>query len=46
MLRYRGLRVKEVSEKLGFANPYHFSAAFRRVRGVAPTTLQRNARAE
>lgn len=36
-LRYRGMRVKEVSEKLGFANPYHFSTAFRRLRGRAPT---------
>lgn len=43
LLRYRGLRVKEVSEKLGFANPYHFSAAFRRTRGYTPATVRRAA---
>lgn len=37
MLRYRGQRVKEVSEALGFANPYHFSRAFSRVLGYAPS---------
>jgi AraC-like DNA-binding protein len=37
MLRYRRLRVKEVSEHLGFANPYHFSRAFRRVLGRPPS---------
>ena len=37
MLRYQGLRVKEVSEELGFANPYHFSRAFRRVLGRPPS---------
>jgi len=36
-LRYHGMRVKEVSEKLGFANPYHFSTVFRRLRGRPPT---------
>jgi len=37
MLRYRGQRVKEVSEALGFANPYHFSRVFRRVHGRPPS---------
>ena len=37
MLRFRGMRVKEVSEELGFANPYHFSRVFRRHRGRAPS---------
>ena len=37
MLRYRGLRVKEVSAALGFANPYHFSRAFKRVHGRPPS---------
>ncbi|MBL9200850.1 MAG: AraC family transcriptional regulator [Opitutaceae bacterium] len=37
LLRYRSLRVKEISERLGFSNPYHFSTAFRRLRGQAPT---------
>ena len=43
LLRYGGLRVKEVSEKLGLANPYHFSAAFRRTRGYTPATVRRAA---
>lgn len=34
-------RVKEVAESLGFANPYHFSAAFRRHFGRAPSALGR-----
>lgn len=37
MLRYRGQRVKEVSEALGFANPYHFSRVFRRSFGRPPS---------
>jgi AraC-like DNA-binding protein len=37
MLRYRGLRVKEVSEALGFTNPFHFSRVFRRVLGHPPS---------
>lgn len=37
MLRYQGLRVKEVAERLGFATPYHFSAVFRRLRGRPPS---------
>jgi AraC-like DNA-binding protein len=41
MLRHQSLRVKEVSEKLGFATPYHFSAVFRRVRGQPPSSSRR-----
>jgi AraC-like DNA-binding protein len=37
MLRYRGQRVKEVSEALGFANPFHFSRVFKRVQGRSPS---------
>jgi AraC-like DNA-binding protein len=37
MLRYRGQSVKEVSEALGFANPYHFSRVFKRVHGRPPS---------
>jgi AraC-like DNA-binding protein len=43
MLRYRGMRVKEVSEALGFANPYHFSRVFRRHNGRAPSFVQKAA---
>jgi AraC-like DNA-binding protein len=37
MLRFRGQRVREVSEALGFANPYHFSRVFSRVHGRPPS---------
>lgn len=37
MLRYRGQRVKEVSEALGFANPFHFSRVYKRVYGRPPS---------
>jgi AraC-like DNA-binding protein len=40
MLRYRGQSVKEVSEALGFANPYHFSRVFKRVYGHPPSLGQ------
>lgn len=39
MLRYQGQRVKEVSEALGFANPYHFSRVFRRHHGRPPSAI-------
>jgi len=37
LLRGGNVRVKEVSEQLGFANPYHFSRAFRRLTGRPPS---------
>ena len=40
MLRYRRLNVKEVSEELGFVNPFHFSRVFRRNTGHTPSSLQ------
>jgi AraC family transcriptional activator of pobA len=39
MLRYKSQRVKEVSEALGFSNPYHFSRVFKRVHGCPPSQL-------
>ncbi|MDX2185508.1 MAG: AraC family transcriptional regulator [Opitutaceae bacterium] len=36
LLRYRGMRVSEVSGELGFANPYHFSRVYKRLRGLPP----------
>ena len=39
MLRYQGKRVSEVSDALGFANPFHFSRVCRRVWGCPPSTL-------
>jgi AraC-like DNA-binding protein len=39
LLRFREMRVKEVSAELGFANPYHFSRVFRRYTGRAPSFI-------
>jgi AraC-like DNA-binding protein len=38
----RGL-VKEAAQRVGFADPYHFSRCFKAVHGVAPSGLQRRA---
>ena len=35
-----GLLVKEVAERLGFADAFQFSRAFKRVQGVSPTRFQ------
>lgn len=40
MLRYQGRRVGEVSEALGFANPFHFSRVCRRAWGRPPSALR------
>lgn len=40
MLRYQGRRVSEVSEALGFANPFHFSRVCRRAWGHAPSAVK------
>lgn len=40
MLRYQGRRVSEVSEALGFANPFHFSRVCRRAWGYSPSTVK------
>jgi len=40
MLRYQGRRVTEVSEALGFANPFHFSRVCRRIWGHPPSALK------
>lgn len=37
LLRLQGMRVREVSDALGFANPFHFSRVYRRVMGRAPS---------
>jgi AraC-like DNA-binding protein len=39
LLRSRDLRIKEVSDELGFANPYHFSRVFRRHFGRPPSRV-------
>ncbi len=38
LVEHGGL-VKEVAQRVGFADPYHFSRAFKAVHGVAPQTL-------
>lgn len=40
MLRYQGRRVSEVSEALGFANPFHFSRVCRRAWGRPPSSVK------
>lgn len=40
LVEHGGL-VKEAAQRLGFADPYHFSRAFKAVHGVAPQTLRR-----
>ncbi|HVO18936.1 MAG TPA: AraC family transcriptional regulator [Anaeromyxobacter sp.] len=35
------LLVKEVAEKVGFEDPFHFSRVFRKVQGVPPAAFQR-----
>lgn len=37
LLQHSTLRVSEVSEALGFVNPFHFSRVFRRFHGHAPS---------
>lgn len=34
-----GMLVKEVAQRVGFSDPYHFSRAFKAVHGVAPRAL-------
>jgi AraC family transcriptional regulator of arabinose operon len=36
----QGQSVTSVSERLGYANPYHFSRAFKAVTGVAPSVVR------
>jgi AraC-like DNA-binding protein len=40
LVEHGGL-VKEVAQRIGFADPYHFSRAFKVVHGVAPQSLLR-----
>ena len=42
MLCYQRMRVSEVSDALGFANPYHFSRAFRKTLGYPPSDILRH----
>ncbi len=40
----QGGLVKEAAQRLGFADPYHFSRAFKAVHGIAPRALLRSRR--
>ncbi|MEZ5275759.1 MAG: helix-turn-helix transcriptional regulator [Opitutaceae bacterium] len=44
LIRYQGLSIKEASDSLGFANPFHFSRIYRRLRGSSPSILKRQQR--
>ena len=37
LLRYSGLRVNQVSQKLGYCDPYYFSRQFKRYTGINPS---------
>ena len=39
LLVEHGTLVKEVAQRVGFADPYHFSRAFKSVHGVSPRAL-------
>ncbi len=39
LLRFGHHTSKEVSDRLGFANPFHFSRVFKRVRGETPSSI-------
>lgn len=45
-LHYTDLKLDTVAERHGFCDRYHFSRAFRRVRGETPAAYRRRARAE
>jgi AraC-like DNA-binding protein len=40
-----GVTVKQVAERLAFADPFHFSRVFKRVHGIAPDRFARRYRA-
>ncbi|MEM6260349.1 MAG: AraC family transcriptional regulator [Planctomycetota bacterium] len=40
-LLFAGASVKEVAEKLGYSDPFHFSRAFRRICGKTPSEVAR-----
>jgi AraC-like DNA-binding protein len=46
LLSERGVTVKEVAEKLAFADPFHFSRVFKRIHGIAPEGFVRRHRDE
>lgn len=41
LLVHERLQVRQVADRLGFADPYQFSRAFKRVTGMAPVAFQR-----
>ena len=41
LLRLQQHQVQEVSDRLGFSNPFHFSRVFKRLRGYPPSAVSR-----
>jgi AraC-like DNA-binding protein len=46
MLHSTGLPIRQIAAQLGFDNPYHFSAAFKRKTGVSPTQWRHGGKVE
>jgi len=44
LLSAREFLIKEVAEKVGFSDPYHFSRVFKRVYGIPPETFTKSSR--
>ncbi len=44
LLSNRNLLIKQVAEKVGFADPYHFSRVFKRVYGISPESFTKTIR--
>ncbi|WP_316839490.1 AraC family transcriptional regulator [Pedobacter gandavensis] len=40
MLQQQGMKINEVSDAIGYKNPQHFSAAFKRKFGVVPSSVK------
>jgi AraC-like DNA-binding protein len=45
LLCEEGVTVKQVAERLAFADPFHFSRVFKRIHGIAPDRFARRYRA-
>jgi AraC-like DNA-binding protein len=46
VLRHSTAPVHVIAEQFGYSDPYHFSAAFKRVTGMSPTQCRANARVQ
>lgn len=41
MLHFSDMDIKEIAEKTGFCDRYHFSRVFRKIRGISPAAFKR-----